>query len=630
LRMLSLGMDASEAYRNIEKGLKKPVYKSIVDLVADGKSIPQKELCYMTGADHAVISKLLSRGVLKAEDIGVYRRPQMPTGGEAPAFTLNEEQSSALEGLIKLAALNSPKAALLHGVTGSGKTNVYIRLIQNVLKEGRGALVLVPEISLTPQLLRLFFLYFGDRVAVIHSALSAGERIDEWKRIKEGEANVVVGTRSAVFAPVNKLGLIIIDEEQEGTYKSENTPRYHARDIAKFRCVQNNALLLMGSATPSIETYYSAKSGKIELFELKNRFLGTPLPDVIVSDMRGVHRDGFTGVIGPVLFDELQKNINRGEQSILFINRRGNSRLLTCAECGYIPSCSRCSVALSYHSANGRLMCHYCGYSEKLPEICPSCGSRHLKYIGCGTQKVEEELKMRLGGAKVIRMDSDTTGGKQSHEKLLDRFASKKYDILLGTQMIAKGLDFENVTLVGILDADLMLYSDDYRASERAFSLLTQVAGRAGRRDKPGRAVIQTYTPQNPVILAAKSQDYEGFYDKEIKTRKALDCPPFTDIVLFALSGEIEHDVLRSALRLSLRIAALMKEQFSDICAPVLGPVQAPVLKVNRRYRYLVSFRANSSKRCRAFIFAVLREFLGERQNRGVSIFADINPLDQF
>ncbi|MCX7615229.1 MAG: primosomal protein N', partial [Clostridiales bacterium] len=465
---------------------------------------------------------------------------------------------------------------------------------------------------------------------ILHSALSSGERYDEWKRIKEGKADVVVGTRSAVFAPLQKLGLIIIDEEQETTYKSENTPRYHARDIAKFRCVLSNALLVMGSATPSIETYYSAKSGKIALYELEERYFGCNLPEIMISDMRGVHKQGYSGTIGPLLFDELQKNINNGEQSILFINRGGNSRLLTCAECGFIPSCVKCSVPLSYHSANGRLICHYCGYSEKLPELCPNCGSRHLKHIGCGTQKVEKELKERLPDARMIRMDSDTTSGKFSHDKLIKQFESNQIDILLGTQMIAKGLDFDNVTLVGVIDADLMLYSDDYRASERTFSLLTQVAGRAGRREKPGRAVIQTFTPHNEVILSASKQDYPVFYEKEITIREALSCPPFIDIVLFSVIGEMEHDVLRAALRLSMRLSSLMKGQFRDIGAQILGPVQAPIAKINNHYRYYVSFRINLSKRCRELISGVLFEFFTNKLNRGVNVHVDINPVDMY
>ncbi len=630
LRMISLAVSAEEAYQNIEKGLKRPVYRDIVGCLLSEGRISQKELCYMTGATPDAVGTLISRGVLVASAVEVYRRPHPDEFGKPPVFTLSPEQQSVLDGLIPLFSLHTPKAALLRGVTGSGKTNVYIRLIEHVIGEGRGALMLVPEISLTPQLLKRFYLHFGDRVAVFHSALSSGERYDEWKRIREKKADVVVGTRSAVFAPMSDLGLIIIDEEQESTYKSENTPRYHARDIAKFRCVQSDALLLMGSATPSVETYFSAKSGKIELYDLQKRYLGNPLPDVVISDMRQAHRQGFTGTIGPLLLRELEKNINCGEQSILFINRRGNSRLLTCSECGYIPTCANCSVPMSYHSANGRLLCHYCGYSEKLPELCPECHSRHLRYIGFGTQKVEEELRERLKGAKIIRMDSDTTTGKLSHEKLLSQFASGKTDILLGTQMIAKGLDFDNVTLVGVLDADLMLYCDDYRASERAFSLLTQVAGRAGRRDKPGRAVIQTYTPQNAVLLAAAKQDYPSFYESEIRIRQALNCPPFTDIVFFSVSGEIEHDVLRAALRLSVRLTALMKGPYADIGAKVLGPAQAGVLKVNKRYRYFVSFRANAAKRCRNMVRSVLSEFALDRQNRGVSVHADINPPDLY
>ena len=440
-----------------------------------------------------------------------------------------------------------------------------------------------------------------------------------------GRARVVIGTRSAVFAPAKNLGVIIIDEEQDAAYRSEQSPRYHARDVAKYRAAQTNALLVLGSATPSVETYYGAKQGKYPVFTLTERFLGAGLPEVIISDMRGLVREGRSGIIGPDLERELISTLEKGKQAILFLNRRGNSRVIGCGVCGWVPECPSCSTTMTYHSVSGRAMCHYCGASVKITGKCPQCGSTSLFTETPGTQKLEEELHERFPSARVLRMDADTMTAKGAHERLLNQFGKGEADILIGTQMVTKGLDFENVTLVGVLDADQSLYAQDYRAHERTFSLITQVVGRAGRRFDTGRAVIQTYSPLHPVILTAARQDYEAFYESEMQTREALRCPPVCDITMITAVGELEQQVLSSLLALKTRLQSLMEGQFADVKAPVLGPAAAQMVKVMGRYRYHLTIRAKDCARWRKLISGVLREFMQDGKNRGVTVFADSN-----
>ena len=415
---------------------------------------------------------------------------------------LNDEQSLVFTKLKPLMESGSPEAALLYGVTGSGKTLVYIKLIESTLSQGKTAIVLVPEIALTPQTVSIFASFFGESVAVLHSALGTGERYDEWKRIHDGSVRVVVGTRSAVFAPLTNIGLIVIDEEQEHTYKSESSPRYHAREIAKYRVTRASALLLLASATPSLDSMYAAKTGKYKLFHLRHRYNERNMPPVLIADMKQELKTGNGGAISSILREELDKNRQNGEQSILFINRRGSSPLVACGECGFTYKCRHCSVSMTYHTAIKRLLCHYCGYSIPTADICPECSGK-LKFIGAGTQKIEKELNDLYPEIRIIRMDADTTTRINSHDKLLSSFRKHEADILLGTQMVTKGLDFENVTLVGVLSADTSLYMSDYRANEKTFSLITQVVGRSGRGEKPGRAVIQTFTPEHKVITLA-------------------------------------------------------------------------------------------------------------------------------
>lgn len=605
-----------------------PSQRLVIQLMADFPEIAVKDIRYFTGVTAQTVKALEARGFLRLEKREVFRRPEYPTAQSAMPPELNEEQEQCFHGLESLRQQGRPQCALLYGVTGSGKTQVYIQLIHRALADGQTALVLVPEIALTPQVLALFTAQFGDEIAVLHSMLSSGERYDEWKRVRSGRARVVVGTRSAVFAPLHKLGLIILDEEQEGSYKSENTPRYHARDIAKYRANKESALLVLGSATPSVESMYFAKAGVYHLFELRNRYNQQALPRVVISDLKEQLRSGSDAILGNALTAELKQNIDRGEQSILFINRRGTSRMAVCTECGESPQCPRCSVRLTFHKANGRMMCHYCGHSEEVPAVCPSCGGA-LAFSGAGTQKVQEEIEALFPGTEVMRMDADTVSASHPHDQMLDKFRRRKIPILVGTQMVAKGLDFENVTLVGVVSADQSLYVDDYRASERTFSLLTQVVGRAGRGDRTGRAVVQTYTPKNDVIRCAADQDYDSFYRSEVAIREARGLPPFRDLYVITVSGLNEGAVLRSCMRISDGLRGWQTDgRFKDSRLQILGPAAAPVLMVNKRYRYRITVLGKSGARLRGLIGYILKAAHTDPLNRGVSVYADLNPLD--
>lgn len=605
-----------------------PMRFHVTELLCGLGSASAKELCYFTGASMQTLKGLEKSGILTLREQETFRYELPEVGEQQPLPPLSAAQGEAFRGLSALLAEGRPQAALLYGVTGSGKTQVYLHLIQQTLEAGRGAIVLVPEIGLTPSLLRTFLTYFGRNVAVLHSCLSTGARYDEWKRIRDGKAQVVVGTRSAVFAPMKNIGLIVLDEEQESSYQSESMVRYHAREVAKLRCTQHKALLLLGSATPAVESRYAAQEGQYHLFTLSQRFNARHLPEVKIADMKQELRQGNDTGLSRLLQEELEENLARGEQSILFLNRRGNSRMAVCTQCGEAPSCPRCSVRLTYHSANGRLMCHYCGHSEPLPQVCPNCYGRYA-FVGMGTQKLQEELQRRWPETEVMRMDADTVSATQSHEVLLDRFRQKNIPILLGTQMVAKGLDFPNVTLVGVVDADLSLYTDNYRAAERTFSLLTQVVGRAGRGEKPGRAVIQTWTPDNDIITLAARQDYDAFYEAERDLRSLLRFPPVTDLFRITVSGGEESQVLRlcAMLRRSLEPWAGNRQNRGQE-TEVLGPAPAAVLKVNNRYRYCVQVKCCNDKDARGTLAELLRQAQRDKVNRGLTLFIDVNPMD--
>ena len=625
LRMVSLAMEPEDALAAVEKKRSTAsVRYAVVALLCAQGTLSSPDVCYYTGASSRTLRSLEKDGIIRLDKQEVLRVPTYAPEAAQPVV-LSDEQRSAFEGLDALARSGAAKVALLHGVTASGKTQVYIRLIEEALSRGKTALLLVPEIALTPQMMAKFTAHFGDRVAMLHSALRLTERYDQWKRIRRGDVKVVLGTRSAVFAPLTNLGLIIMDEEQEGTYTSENPPRYQTRDIAQFRCARQNALLLLGSATPTVETSYYARSGRYEVFHLDRRYNEQSLPDVTIADMRRELRAGNDGVLSAPLRAELAANIERGEQSILFLNRRGSARMLLCGDCGAVPECPRCSVPLTYHSANRRMMCHYCGFSRPVFDRCPECGSP-MKPVGAGTQKVEAELAEAFPGVRVLRMDADTVGATHGHEKLLRQFEQENVPILIGTQMVAKGLDFENVTLVGVLAADLSLYVDSYRAAERTFSLLSQVVGRAGRGSKRGRAVIQTFTPENDVIRAAAAQDYESFYRSEIRMRRLRRYPPFADLITLTVSGADEGQVLRACM--TLRDALRPELARLGMDAEVLGPAGAGVVKVNNRYRYRLSVVAKNTPELRRLISEFLCAFHRHSENRSLDIFADCNAIE--
>ncbi len=628
-QIATLSMEPSDALALLTPKRKRaPLQYAVGEMLCAVGETSTKELCYFTGASMTTLKALERQGVLKLSKREVYRRPELPELEQAAPIVLNEEQQRAYGGLLELAQSGLPAAALLYGITGSGKTQVYLKLIHTLLDCGKTALVMAPEIALTPQLMRIFTSHFGRKVAILHSSLSAGERYDEWKRVRRGEAKVVVGTRSAIFAPLPDLGLIILDEEQEPSYKSEQSPRYHARDVAKRRCYKAGALLLLGSATPSVETMYHAQKGDYHLFQMGHRYNERALPQVNIIDMRDELHRGNGGCISSELARLLEETIDQGEQAILFLNRRGANRMVACGECGETPTCPRCSVHLTYHSANRRLMCHYCGHSEPLPDRCPICGGI-LNFIGTGTQKAEEELCTLFPGVKVLRMDADTVSAVHSHEKLLEKFRRERIPILLGTQMVAKGLDFENVTLVGALSADQTLYTGGFHAGERTFSLLTQVVGRAGRGCKEGRAVIQTFTPGNEVIQYAAQQDYNSFYQQEIRIRKVRNFPPCCDLYVLYATGLEETAVLRVCLMLreSLTVA-LRQEPYAGCTYRLLGPAPAAVAKVNDRYRYRLILNTKNTKEIRHLVAHLLRQAQADKLHRGVSLFADLNPLD--
>lgn len=628
-KMASLAVAAEEAMAYAsQKKHAAPLQSAVLELLCTVGTGQCREICYLTGASMATINRLEKLGLLTVTEEAVFRRPVKVSGEQAEPITLNDEQQAAFDALRAQMMQEKPGTALLYGVTGSGKTSVYIQLIDTALAQGRSAVLLVPEIALTPQLLGKLTAHFGKKVAVLHSALRVGERYDEWRRIRAGEATVVVGTRSAVFAPVEDPAIFILDEEQEHTYKSENNPRYHAREIAMYRAYQTGAMVLLGSATPSVESMYHAKCGDYALYTLTRRYNGMALPQVQIIDMKQEIRAGNDTSVSLPLEEAIRDNILHEKQSILFLNRRGNSRCLQCVDCGEAPSCPRCSVHLTYHSANGRLMCHYCGYSEPVVQRCKICGGA-LRPVGSGTQKIEEELKYFFPDTDILRMDADTVSAAGDHEVILDRFAKEKTPILLGTQMVAKGLDFPLVTLAGVVDADQSLYVTNYRAAETTFSLITQLVGRSGRGDDGGIAMIQTMTPEHPVIAMAAKQDYDAFYELEIKMRQLRGCPPFRDLFTITFTGLFEQQVLRAAAGFRDALAQnLRKDPYRQEEAVLLGPAPAPVAKVNYSYRYRLTLACKNTKTMRQLLAFMLTAFANDKQTRGVSAFADINAYE--
>lgn len=604
-----------------------PKQQQIIDILKDVGSVSVKELCYFTGFTPAVAQTLVKKGVAEFYEREIMTLPQFTEKkGERTPIRLTEEQNNAYQSLIKQTDLDSFSVSLLYGVTGSGKTSVYMSVIDKVVDEGKAVIVMVPEIGLTPQTISLFCKRYGNDIAVFHSALSVRERLEQWKRVKRGEAKIIIGTRSAVFAPAENIGLIIIDEEQEHTYKSEQTPRYNAIDVAKYRAGYNKCLLLLASATPSVESFALAVSGKYSLCRLEKRYGNAVLPDVVTVDMCSAEKAPGSKAISQTLFNGLTKNLEAGRQSILLINRRGFNTFAACDSCASVICCPHCSISLTYHTANNRLMCHYCGYSIPFSSICPECGENSVRYSGFGTQKIEDELKQLIPQARILRMDTDSTAGKNSHEKLLDSFSKGEYDIMIGTQMVAKGLNFPNVTLVGVVSVDQQLYNDDFRSLEKTFSLLTQVVGRSGRGEHKGTAIIQTLTPENEIIRLAAKQDYDAFFDTEIKLRKALVYPPYCDLCVVGILGENET-VVKNASRETLDILKnYLNGEFKGEKIIVLGPMPARVAKVNEKFRYRLIIKCRNTARFRKMISKLLIDASGDSRFSKVNLYADINP----
>ncbi len=593
--------------------IKSDKQKRIITFLLDNKEVPCRELLEFTDTAANVLKTLEKNGMVKLEEIEVARDPFVNKNiARTEPLKLTMQQANVLEKI----DIDKFGEYLLYGVTGSGKTEIYLQLIDKVLKMGKTAIVLVPEISLTPQITNRFLARFGDCIAILHSRLSLGERYDEWRKINDGKCKIVIGARSAIFAPINDVGVIIIDEEHDASYKSETSPKYDAKDVAKRIATAYNIPLVLGSATPDVRTYSKAESGKINLLKLPNRISENGLPDIEIVDLREELACGNKTVFSRKLYSEINKNLANGEQTILFLNRRGYSTFVMCRDCGYVVKCDKCDVALTYHLTKNKLLCHYCGEEHNNVQICPSCGGKNIRYFGTGTQKIEAEIKKYFPKASVLRMDIDTTRSKNAHEIILEKFKNEKIDILLGTQMITKGHDFENVTLVGVLAADASINISDYRANERTYQLLTQVAGRAGRGEKKGRAIIQTYMPDEFSILAAKKQDYEDFYKQEIIVREKLKYPPFCDIIIGVLSGEDEEKVKYEANR----FFSIISKSFE-----AYKPMPAPISKINEQYRWRVLAKARLDDDLENILAECLNEYYEEKSD-GVKLSFDVNP----
>ena len=632
LKAAYLAVTREEAERMIQDNkLKKIQHIRVLEMLMDNEFIPVCDVTKFAGVSSSVLDTLKKYGLVNYKEVRITRNPLKSRKiRQTQPLVPTPEQAKALDFLKKKLEENRYYECLIHGVTGSGKTEVYLQLIHHAIDMGKEAIVLVPEISLTPQMVERFRERFGNEVAVLHSRLSQGERYDQWSLVKDGHIKVVVGARSAVFAPLKNLGIIIIDEEHEGTYKSETTPKYHAAEIARKRCYEKGAMLLYGSATPSCETYFKAKKGLIGLLELKSRTNNMVMPEVEIVDMRKELEEGNRSVFSRKLQDEIKNNIKLGQQTMLFLNRRGHSSFVLCRNCGYVVKCVGCSINMTYHAYEDRLICHYCGYTIRPPKICPKCKSTHIRHFGAGTQKVEEEVKKQFPGCSVIRMDIDTTTCKNSHEKILRDFCENNINVMVGTQMIAKGHDFHNVTLVGVLAADSLLNLGDYRASERTFQLITQVAGRAGRGDLPGRVIIQAYNTEDFSIQAALRHDFETFFKQEIMIRKKLNYPPFTNIASIILSGANEKQVSETA-------SQVKKDLLKEFCSSetsegniteILGPVPAPIKKIMNKYRWRIIIKCEDMEKLIKALTCISDKYCSKTGRRPVELGIDINPFN--
>ena len=587
----------------------------------EGSTIPEIEK--MTDGSRSSINTLVRNGYLKILDQKIERNPlKNKQIAKTEDLRLTLEQQEAYERIQEDIINNTNGIFLLHGVTGSGKTEVYMQLIEEVLEEEKTAIMLVPEISLTPQTIDRFISRFGKEIiAVLHSKLSLGERYDEWNRIKEGKARIIIGARSAIFAPADNLGIIIIDEEHDSSYKSESNPRYDAKQVAQYIAKQNNCPLLLGSATPDLNTYYKATyTGEIELLELTKRANNSEMPDMTIIDLKQELANGNRSMLSRELYSSIEANLKNKKQTILFLNRRGFSTFIMCRNCGYTVKCKNCDIAMTYHSYENKLKCHYCGHEEKLVTICPECGSNKIRYFGTGTQKLEQEIHKQFPNAKTIRMDVDTVSKKNSHEQILESFRNDGIDILIGTQMVVKGHHFPNVTLVGVITADSSLNIDDYRASERTFQILTQVAGRAGRGKEKGKVVIQSYNPDNYSIQCARNHSYEDFYETEIAVREQLKYPPFSDIIVIGLNSSLEKELIE----IEQKIYTYLKERLDDNFN-IFKPIPAPIEKIQNRYRHRIIIKGNMNDEVYGILNLMLKK-LYEKELKSTRITIDVNP----
>lgn len=577
----------------------------VLSAISQEESISVDELKEKASVTDSPIHTLLQKGVLveqrRQEKRDVF---QLEDYTPTQPFYPTPEQAQALALLREEEQKEGKRPILLHGVTGSGKTEIYMQLIEHVIMEGKQAIVLVPEISLTPQIMERFISRFGKRVSVTHSRLSLGERLDQWRKARDGEISIIIGPRSALFMPFSNLGVIVMDECHESSYISDVTPKYHTREVARKLSELTGALLVMGSATPDIDSYHRAVTGEFLLLQLKERTKGSRLPEVFVTDMRKELEEGNRSAFGLPLQQAIRENLEKGQQTMLFLNRRGYSTFVSCRKCGGVLTCPSCNVSYTYHASDKALVCHYCGKEVPVPKTCPSCGSHYIRYFGTGTQKIEEETRRLFPEASVLRMDADTTTGKNGHARILELFGKGKADILIGTQMIAKGHDFPNVTLVGILAADLSLNLGTYQAAENCFQLITQAAGRAGRGELPGQVFIQTYQPENHAIRMAAAQDYEGFYQEEILLRQAMEYPPFSHIFSVLITGEMEQEVILAAQRLG----AFMNHYAERAGCTVVGPAPAPLPKFRGEFRWQIFAKGTDAERLKAFVLYTVEQ----------------------
>lgn len=626
IRVVSLALSKDDALKAAENMKRAKVQSNMLRVLCENSPLKTTDLYELSGGNSAALKALCEKGYAKISDERIYRDAYdaekfTPSHSYAPT----DEQKVVIDHLKENISMGKYEKILLHGVTGSGKTEVFLQAIEHCIKCGKTAIMLVPEISLTPQTVNRFVSRFGERVAVIHSRLSQGERFDQWNKIKNGEVSVVVGARSAVFAPFENIGIIILDEEHESSYKSDTTPKYHAREIAIKRAKECGATMLLASATPSLHSYYKAETGEYTLFEMKKRYNEMGMPSVKIVDMRAelFEYKNFSP-LSVYLQREILVNLENKSKTILFLNRRGYSTFVSCRQCGFTLECPHCSVSLTYHKNTNSMACHYCGHEEAVPSVCPECGSKHIKFFGTGTQKIEEAIKDKFPQAKIIRMDTDTTSHKGGHEEILEAFGKGDADILLGTQMVTKGLDFPDVTLVGVLAADTSLCMDDFRASERSFSLLTQVCGRAGRGEIPGRAVIQTYQPLNSTIKYSKEHDYKNFYNAEIANRKRLNYPPFCDIISIVISGDKEELVKEASERVKADIDLFIKNH--TCITDLIGPMPAPLSKIKNQYRYRILLKVSDTEE----IHPLLLNLSLKSDSKKAFINIDINPTSMF